>query len=281
MAEDDASPHRALQHAMRIALGIEYQGARYCGWQSQPNGCGIQDVVEAALSKIAEHRVQVVCAGRTDAGVHATEQVIHFDTDASRPLSAWVRGTNANLPADIAALWASTVGEEFHARFSAQSRRYCYILLNRPQRPALASGRVGWHHQALDLVVMQRAAENFLGRRVFSAVRSSECQAQSPIKILHSFNIERLQDYILFNLHADGFLHHMVRNMLGSLVYVGSGRADIDWLARVLESRDRRLAAPTFAPAGLYLTRIEYTSGWALPQRPVTGAQELLAELIH
>ena len=266
---------------MRIALGIEYHGARYCGWQSQANGCAIQDVVEAALAKIAERPVQVVCAGRTDTGVHAIEQVIHFDTDAQRPLSAWVRGTNANMPNDIAVLWARPVGEEFHARFSAQSRRYCYILLNRPQRPALASRRVGWYHQTLDVGAMQSAAQCFAGRHDFSAFRSSECQSKTPIKTLHSLCIERCNDYVIFNLHADGFLHHMVRNLVGSLVYVGSGRGDADWIAGVLASGDRRLAAPTFSPDGLYLTRIEYDPAWELPQRPEIKQHELLTELMY
>ena len=265
---------------MRIALGIEYHGAQYCGWQSQANGCAIQDVVEAALSKIAERPVQVVCAGRTDTGVHGIEQVIHFDTDAQRPLSAWVRGTNANMANDIAVLWARPVGEEFHARFSAKSRRYCYILLNRPQRLALASRRAGWYHQTLDVDAMQSAAQCFAGRHDFSAFRSSECQSKTPIKTLHSLGIERCNDYVIFSLHADGFLHHMVRNLVGSLVYVGSGRGDADWIAGVLASGDRRLAAPTFSPDGLYLTRIEYGPAWGLPQRPEIKRRELLTELM-
>ncbi len=264
---------------MKVALGVEYQGARYCGWQSQANGCGIQDCLQSALTKIAEHPVQVVCAGRTDTGVHAIEQVIHFETTATRPLSAWVRGTNANLPNDIATLWASPVEAEFHARFSAKARSYRYILLNRPQRPALASNRVGWYHQELELDAMRRAAQCFVGRRDFSAFRSSECQAKSPIRTLYSFQIERLNDYVIFDLHADGFLHHMVRNLIGSLVYVGSARGDAAWIATLLENRDRRLAAPTFAPDGLYLTRIEYDSAWALPQRQVMDEREFLAEL--
>jgi tRNA pseudouridine38-40 synthase len=265
---------------MRFALGIEYHGARYCGWQSQPNGCAIQDVVEAALTRIAEQPIRIACAGRTDTGVHAIEQVVHFDTDVSRPLSAWVRGTNANLPSDIAVLWASPVGDDFHARFSAQARRYCYVLLNRPQRPALAAGRVGWYHQTLDVDAMQRAAQCFVGRRDFSAFRSSECQAKSPIKTLHSFRIEGHNDYISFNLHADGFLHHMVRNLVGSLIYVGSNRGSVEWIEGLLHAGNRDLAAPTFAPDGLYLTRIEYDALWALPQRQALGQKELLMELM-
>ncbi len=263
---------------MRIALGIEYLGTRYCGWQSQSNGCAIQDALEAALTKIAEHRVSVQCAGRTDTGVHAWEQVVHFETDATRPLSAWVRGTNANLPNDIAVLWACPVGDEFHARFGARSRRYRYILLNRPQRPGLSAGRVGWYHQPLDVGRMRNAAQELLGANDFSAFRSSECQAKSPTKTLHSFTIERHGQHIVYDLHADGFLHHMVRNIVGSLVYVGSARGDAAWIQTLLQQRDRRLAAPTFAPDGLYFLAAEYDSAWALPQRTISSVGELVAE---
>jgi tRNA pseudouridine38-40 synthase len=206
--------------------------------------------------------------------------VVHFDTTAARPLSAWVRGSNGNLPSDIVVLWASPVSDDFHARFSAQSRRYSYVLLNRPQRPALAAGRLGWTHQTLDVEAMQRAAQCLVGIRDFSAFRSSECQAKSPVKTLHSFEIEQRDDYILFHLHANGFLHHMVRNLIGSLIYVGSNRGDRDWIEGLLQARDRRLAAPTFAPDGLYLTRIEYDPSWALPQRRAVDQQELLTELM-
>ena len=191
-----------------------------------------------------------------------------------------MRGTNANLARDVAVLWAHLVGDAFHARFSAKSRRYRYVLLNRSQRPALAAGRVGWYHQTLDVDAMQFAAQGFLGRRDFSAFRSSECQAKSPVKSIHTFRIERLNDYILFDIHADGFLHHMVRNLVGSLVYVGSARGDADWIAGLLESRDRSLAAPTFAPDGLYLTQIEYDAGWGLPQRSMCSQPKFLVELM-
>lgn len=264
---------------MKIALGVEYNGVRYCGWQTQASGCAVQDHLQTALSKIAEHAVQVVCAGRTDSGVHAIEQVVHFETNVTRPLSAWVRGTNANLPNDIAALWAHPVGEGFHARFSAKSRRYRYVLLNRPQRPALYAGRVGWYHQPLDIDAMQRAAQGFVGRRDFSAFRSAECQAKSPVKSVHSFTVERRNDCVGFDIHADGFLHHMVRNLVGSLVYVGSARGDANWVVGLLESRDRRLAPPTFAPDGLYLTQIEYDAGWFLPQRNMSESHELIGAL--
>ncbi len=265
---------------MRIALGIEYLGTRYCGWQSQPNGCAVQDALESALANIAEHRVVVHCAGRTDTAVHALEQVVHFDTDASRPLSAWVRGTNANLPNDIVVLWAIPVREEFHARFSARSRRYCYILLNRPQRPGLSAHRVGWHHQPLDLDAMRLAAQCFVGTQDFTAFRSSECQAISPVKTLHSFKVERENQHIIFDLRADGFLHHMVRNIIGSLVFVGSARGDASWIESLLQQRDRRLAPPTFSPDGLYFVGVEYDAAWALPQRSLSHKAAILAELV-
>jgi tRNA pseudouridine38-40 synthase len=264
---------------VRVALGIEYLGTRYCGWQSQSNRCGIQDTIQAALTTIAEHPIHVHCAGRTDTGVHAREQVVHFDTDAARPLTAWVRGSNANLPDDIAVLWASPVGEEFHARFSARSRRYRYILLNRPQRPGLSAGRVGWYHQPLEVDAMRRAAQRLVGTQDFSAFRSSECQAKTPIKTLHNFAIATHGEFIIFDLHADGFLHHMVRNIVGSLIYVGSERGDSAWIDTLLAQRDRRLAAPTFAPDGLYLMSIEYDVGWALPQRSLSRHDDALAEM--
>ena len=266
---------------MRIALGVSYNGGAYQGWQSQTSGLTIQDKLEKALGKFTAQRVSTLCAGRTDAGVHGLMQVVHFDTDLARDTNSWVRGTNANLPRDIAVQWAWPVGDDFHARFSAKSRSYCYILLNRSQRPALASRRVGWYHQALDVDAMTSAAQGLVGRHDFSAFRSSECQAKTPIKMLHSFRIERYSDYILFAVHADGFLHHMVRNLVGSLVYVGSGRGDAGWIADILQSRDRRIAAPTFAPDGLYLTHIEYDSGWGLPQRQEIRSRELLAELLY
>jgi len=251
---------------VRIALGLEYHGGGYCGWQTQPNGCGIQDVVQRALSTIAEQAVEVLSAGRTDTGVHAIEQVIHFETSAVRPLTAWVRGANANLPNDIAVLWAHPVPNEFHARYSARSRSYRYVLLNRPQRAAAAHARVGWFHQPLDREVMSEAAKDLVGRHDFSAFRSSECQAKTPIKTVSEFRVYRHNDLVIFELRADGFLHHMVRNMVGSLVYVGSGRVGKTWLRDVLQSKDRRLAAPTFAADGLYLTAIAYDAGWGLPQ---------------
>ncbi len=250
---------------MRIALALEYDGAPFHGWQSQADGGGVQDVVERALSAIAGARVRAVAAGRTDAGVHATIQVVHFDTDASRPDTAWVRGVNALLPASIAVRWALPVAAEFHARFVATGRHYTYLLLDRPVRPALLSGRVGWYHRPLAIEAMRAAAEALVGTHDFSAFRAAECQAKSPVKTLESIAVLREDDMIRFELHADAFLQHMVRNIVGALVYIGDSRQPSGWLAELLASRDRTRGAPTFAAAGLYLTGIDYSVRWNLP----------------
>ncbi len=252
---------------MRIALGIEYDGSRFLGWQTQPGGGAVQDALEPALSGIAAAPVGVTCAGRTDRGVHAREQVVHFDTDASRPLLAWVRGANATLPDSVAVLWAQPVPQEFHARYSARARTYRYVLLNRPVRPALAARHAGWFHAPLDLDAMRAAAAFLTGEHDFSAFRSSECQAKSPVRTVHALEIERSGERIDFVLRANAFLHHMVRNIVGTLVYVGKGKHAPQWARDVLESRDRARAAPTFAPEGLYLEAVEYEGHWGLPAR--------------
>jgi tRNA pseudouridine38-40 synthase len=256
---------------MRIALGIEYRGTAYCGWQSQPSGCGVQDHLEKALSaflNVAE-RVAVTCAGRTDTGVHASAQVVHLDTSIERDVQSWVRGTNAHLPADIRVLWAQEIAaahaEDFHARFAARSRRYRYVLLNHPVAPALMHDQMAWFHAPLDVGAMQEAANLLIGEHDFSAFRSAECQAKTPVKLLYSCGVSRHGDLVLFDLHANAFLHHMVRNIVGSLVYVGAGRHDLAWFRDVLASKNRALAAPTFAAAGLTLTGIEYDAKFGLP----------------
>jgi len=208
-----------------------------------------------------------VCAGRTDAGVHATAQVVHFDVAAERPMSAWVRGVNAHLPASVAVRWAMPVASEFHARFAARARSYRYLLLNRRERPGLLNGKVGWCHRPLDVEAMQAAAQSLIGERDFSAFRSSECQAKSPVKILHRLDIARQGDLIVLDCCANAFLHHMVRNLVGALVYVGTGRESPAWLARLLAARDRRRGAPTYASHGLYLVGIDYGDRWVLPQQ--------------
>lgn len=252
---------------MRIALGIEYEGSGFCGWQTQPSGCAVQDRLEAALGQIAGVPVATICAGRTDAGVHALAQVVHFDCDVARPDSAWVRGTNALLPTGLAVVWAKPVAEKFNARFSATARHYRYLLLNHAVRPAADHGRVGWFHGALDLDAMRAAASHLLGEHDFSAFRSSECQAKSPVRKLTQLSIERRGAYVAFEFCANGFLHHMVRNIVGSLVYVGKGRYDTAWMATLLASRDRAQGAPTIEAAGLYLTGVDYDARWNLPQR--------------
>jgi tRNA pseudouridine38-40 synthase len=261
---------------MRIALGIEYDGAQFCGWQTQPSGCGVQDHVESALAYIAGEHVGTVCAGRTDAGVHALEQVVHFDTGAERAESAWVRGTNASAPAGLAVLWAREVSPDFHARYSAVRRTYRYVLLNRAVRPAVEYGRVGWFHLPLDVERMRAAARYLLGEHDFSAFRSSECQARSPVRDVQRIELERHGDYVFFDFSANAFLHHMIRNLVGTLVYVGKGRHEPEWVAEVLESRDRSKAAPTFDPAGLYLTRVEYEPLWSLPARATPHSTEFM-----
>jgi len=252
--------------AVRIALGIEYDGAPFCGWQSQPDGRTVQDVLQAVLSQIAGESISVIAAGRTDTGVHALEQVIHFDTRTIRPITAWVRGANALLPSSVAVLWAHPVDEEFHARFSAYARSYRYHLLCRPVRSALQHGKVGWFHQPLDVDSMREAAQYLLGEHDFSAFRASACQAKSPVKNLTQLSIQQRGDLISLDLTANAFLHHMVRNIVGCLVYVGKGKHAPEWLLQVLEGRERSRAAPTFAPDGLYLCRISYDKKWGLPQ---------------
>jgi tRNA pseudouridine38-40 synthase len=250
---------------MRIALGIEYDGSRFCGWQTQPERCGAQDALERGLAEIAGEPVATVCAGRTDAGVHALGQVVHFDTAVERPLAAWVRGTNAFLPPALAVTWSHAPALDFHARYSAVSRSYRYLLLNRDVRPAAASGRVGWFHLPLDLEKMRAAARLLLGEHDFSAFRAAECQARTPVRRLDRLEITREGDLITFELRANAFLHHMVRNIVGSLVYVGKDRYPPHWLGDVLARRDRALAAPTFEAAGLYLAGVEYEPRWGLP----------------
>lgn len=251
---------------MRIALGIEYDGSSYCGWQSQPHGRTVQDELQHALSQIACESISVIAAGRTDTGVHALEQVVHFDTNTSRSLSSWVRGTNAVLPKNISVLWAHAVPEEFHARFSAQARSYRYLLINRPVRSAIQHGKVGWFHAPLDVALMREAARFLLGEHDFSSFRAAECQAKSPVKNLAQLDIQQQGDMLTLDLQADAFLHHMVRNIVGCLVYVGKGKHPPEWLKAVLDGRNRTHAAPTFAPDGLYLRYITYDAKWGLPQ---------------
>jgi tRNA pseudouridine38-40 synthase len=252
---------------MRVALGIAYRGSAYHGWQSQPGGQTVQDRLEAALSAFADQPVRCVSAGRTDAGVHALNQVVHFDTRVHRAEVAWVRGTNRYLPEDIAVQWSRFTGDAFHSRGSALGRRYAYVLLESRVRPALEAGYVGWTFRRLDGETMRSASRCLLGTHDFSAFRSAECQAPTPVKTLRSLVVERRGDYWRFDFDADAFLHHMIRNVMGCLVAVGSGVRDAAWLAEVLERKDRGLAAATFAPDGLYFLGPYYDAGHAIPER--------------
>jgi tRNA pseudouridine38-40 synthase len=250
---------------MRYALALEYDGRHFCGFQSQASACGVQDALEHALAAIAGSPVRVAAAGRTDAGVHATSQIVHFDAPVGRPLTAWVRGVNAHLPPAAAALWAAEVPAQFHARFAAIARHYTYLLLNRPERPGLASGRVGWHHAPLDASAMQQAARQLIGTHDFSSFRAAECQAKSPVKTLHDLRIVRTGMLIRLDFAADAFLHHMVRNIVGALVEVGAGRRSPSSLADLLEAADRTRGAPTFAANGLYFVGADYDARFGLP----------------
>jgi tRNA pseudouridine38-40 synthase len=251
----------------RIALGLEYDGSHFLGWQTQPGGGTVQDALESALSAVADRPVSVTCAGRTDRGVHALAQVVHFDTAAERPDSAWVRGVNALLPEAVAVHWSQRVPADFHARYAARSRSYRYLLVNRPVRPALAARYAGWYHAPLDIAPMREAAAHLLGEQDFSAFRAAECQAKSPVRTLHAIGIERHGERIEFSLRANAWLQHMVRNIVGCLVYIGAGKQSAAWAKTVLESRDRARAAPTFASEGLYLETVEYEPKWELPAR--------------
>lgn len=257
--------------AMRLALGVSYAGTAYNGWQSQSNGNTVQDKLESALSIIAGRRVSTLCAGRTDAGVHALMQVVHFDTDAVRKMSAWIRGVNACLPSDIAVHWACEVPSTFHVRAQARSRRYAYVLLESPIRPSVESARVGWVFQPLDLEAMQQAASQLLGTHDFSSFRASACQAKSPVKTITDITISRRGEsgscYWRMELEADAFLHHMIRNIMGCLVAIGARKHLPEWISEVLEARSRDTAAPTFSPDGLYFMGPRYGPEWGLPSR--------------
>lgn len=261
----------------RIALGVAYDGSPWQGWQTQPHRQTVQDTLEAALGQFCgiERSVPTICAGRTDTGVHAAMQVVHLDTDLSRRAESWVRGVNAFLPPSIAVQWAQPVGDDFHARFSARSRTYVYLLWRGRVRPPLWAGRAGWCFQPLDIDAMRRAAATLLGEHDFSSFRSSQCQAASPIRTLHQWDIQERGPFLVFTLKANAFLHHMVRNLMGALVQVGQGRESVDWMRALLAARDRRLAAPTFSPDGLYLCGIEYPSQFGL--RETDGASHLLS----
>ena len=274
MAEPDLSDSMtmgsaALTHSRRVALGIEYDGRDFCGWQTQPSGCSLQNHLERALAEVHGAPLQTVTAGRTDAGVHAVAQVVHFDMLNLRPEHAWVFGTNSRLPAGMAVLWAKTMPTDFHARFSAVERTYRYVLLNQPVRPALLAGRVGWIHGELDVALMCQAARWFVGEQDFSAFRAAECQARTPIRDLRAARVWRQGTCVQFEFRANAFLHHQVRNMVGALVWVGLRRRSPEWIGEVLLTRDRKRAAATFSADGLYLADVRYDARFEVP--PLLG----------
>ncbi|OGA01436.1 MAG: tRNA pseudouridine(38-40) synthase TruA [Betaproteobacteria bacterium RIFCSPLOWO2_02_FULL_62_17] len=253
---------------MRIAIGVSYDGRGFEGWQSQPSGKTVQDHLEAALGQIAAAPLRVNGAGRTDSGVHALGQVAHFDCDASRPASAWVRGANALLPGAIGVQWAMPISDEFNARFSAIARRYVYLLYVHPVRPSVLAGKAGWYHAPLDLDAMRGAAAMLVGKHDFSAFRSSQCQAKTPVRNLTRCVIHAQGPYLIFEITADAFLHHMVRNLVGCLLYIGKGAHPAAWIGQVLAGRDRKQAAPTICADGLYLAEVRYEDRWKLPEFP-------------
>lgn len=256
---------------MRIALGISYGGSAYEGWQSQLSGKTVQDKLELALGKFAARPVRTLCAGRTDAGVHALMQVVHFDAPVQRDNSAWVRGTNAFLPSDIAVQWARQVPDEFHCRGSAIARRYAYVVLESPVRPSVEAGRVGWVYRPLDDEAMRQAIGYLLGEHDFSSFRAAQCQAKSPVKTISRIEISRRaasgSAYWRFEFEANAFLHHMIRNIMGCLLAIGQGNHPPEWMAEVIAARRRDVAAPTFSPSGLYFLGPVYEDHYELPTR--------------
>jgi len=252
----------------RVALGIEYDGSAYSGWQLQSHARSVQGELQRALSRIADHDVQLTAAGRTDAGVHALMQVAHFDTRASRPEQAWVRGGSTESAPDVTILWARPVPERFHARFDAISRSYLYRILNRPARPALERSRACWLRRPLDAGTMHAAAQVLVGERDFSAFRAAECQSSTPVRRLISIGVERRGEVVEISVRANAFLHHMVRNIAGTLLAIGTGDRPVAWVADVLAARDRTLAGATAPPQGLYFAGVEYPPEFGLPSLP-------------
>ena len=249
----------------RIALGVAYDGRPWQGWQKQTHGQTVQDALESALRAFVGKTVSTVCAGRTDTGVHALNQIVHLDTHVNRSQESWVRGTNAHLPDSISVQWAQPVPIEFHARFSATARTYTYVILNTRVRHPMWQGRAGWVFQPLNVAAMQQASRCLLGEHDFSSFRSSQCQAKSPVRTLHGLEITQQGPRIVVLIKANAYLHHMVRNILGALVQVGQGRETVDYVSKILAARDRTQGAPTFAPDGLYLTDVSY-AGVELPR---------------
>lgn len=265
---EPAADEVAAEGHTRIALGVEYKGSRYAGWQRQASGVAtVQQALETALGRVAASPVAVMCAGRTDAGVHACGQVVHFDTRAQRPLKAWVMGANSELPHDISVTWAQVVPADFHARFKATARRYRYVIYNDPIRPAHLGEEVTWNYRPLDVTRMAKAAEPLVGTHDFSAYRASQCQAKSPIKQVHHLRVSQHGRMIVIDVRANAFLHHMVRNLAGVLMTIGAGDRPEAWAEEVLHSRERKGGGVTAHPFGLYLVQVEYPRLYTLPAR--------------
>lgn len=258
----------------RIALGLEYDGSRYRGWQTQAHAVSVQAALQAALSSVANHPIEVTSAGRTDAEVHASMQVVHFDTIADRTCRAWVLGANTLLEKDISALWAHPVADGFHARYSAQARTYRYLILNRGSRPALDRDRACWVRQPLDAAAMNEAAQSLIGEHDFSSFRAAECQSSTPMRRLEAISVARCDEYVSLVVTANAFLHHMVRNIAGTLIPIGIGEQPVAWCASVLSARDRKLAGITAPPQGLTLIGVRYPPEFGLPTEPEAGTYQ-------
>ncbi|HFC8517590.1 TPA: tRNA pseudouridine(38-40) synthase TruA [Neisseria weaveri] len=256
----------------RWALTVAYDGSRFYGWQKQADGLPtVQEALESALLQIAGEKINTVVAGRTDTGVHATAQIVHFDTRANRLEQAWIRGVNAFLPEGVSVWRAQKVSNRFHARFDAFGRRYRYVLQSSPVRSPLLIGKVGWTHTPLDMALMQQAAAYLVGEQDFSSFRAAECQAKSPVKTIYSVKLSGSAELMALDLHGNAFLHHMVRNIMGALVYVGNGRLSVEGFANLIDEKSRLKAPPTFMPDGLYLTGVDYPEEWGVetPAPPI------------
>ncbi len=249
---------------MRIALIIEYDGSQYHGWQSQPGLRTVQDVLEDALTQVADHEVKVVYSGRTDTGVHATHQVVHFEPKSKRNIRAWVHGTNAVLPKDISVKWGQEIADDFHARYSAVSRRYRYVIYNAAIRQSLLQGNVTWQSRRLDHHLMQESAQFLLGKHDFTSFRALHCNAKTPVREVQAIQVFRRGDLVILDITANAFLHHMVRNIAGVLMAVGQGRQEVSWVEEVLQAKDRKRGAETAPPYGLYLVDVTYPGKFKL-----------------
>lgn len=252
----------------RIALGLEYDGTAFAGWQSQYHARGVQTVVEEGLSVVADEKIEVVAAGRTDAGVHAAMQVVHFDTTAIRTERSWLLGAVSNMPKEVSVLWQREVPEGFHARYSALARRYRYVILNRVPRPALNASRVAWVREHLDEKRMHEAAQHLVGEHDFSSYRAAQCQSRTPMRKMYEISVTRHGELVILTVCANAFLHHMVRNIAGVLIAIGTGERPVDWTAQVLGYKDRKLGGVTAVPNGLYLAGIRYAPALNLPSEP-------------